>query len=149
MARLRIIDEIEPIPQLFLKMWWDKILNLFALEIYAWITFLMFIILSVLIAVNMVSMHSMRRWIWIIGSIFVFTLFLFMNKAYVFESSEFGIILSPKVSIVSEPNISGTEIFILHEGTKVEIKRVLDNWYEIKIADGKTGWLKTETLELI
>ena len=34
-------------------------------------------------------------------------------------------------------------------GTKVEIKRLLDNWYEVRIADGKTGWLKIETVELI
>lgn len=148
-ARLHIIDEIDPIPQLFIKTWWEKLLNLFPLEIYAWITLLMFVVVSVLIAVKMISMLNLKKWIWSMSSIFLLLLILFTNKVYVFESSEFGIILSSKVSIVSEPNISGTEIFILHEGTKVEIKRVLDNWYEIRIADGKTGWLKIETVELI
>jgi len=149
LARLRTIDEIDPIPQLFLKMWWDKLINLFALEIYAWITLVVFIITSVLIALNLVSIVNLNKWIWTTGGIFVFLLIIFLNKVYIFESSEFGIILSPKVSIVSEPNISGKEIFILHEGTKVEIKRSLDNWYEIKIADGKTGWLQTDTVETI
>jgi tetratricopeptide (TPR) repeat protein len=149
LARLHTIDEIEPIPQLFLKTWWDKVLNIFGLEIYAWITLVVFFIFSVFIAINMVAAVNLRNWIWTLGSIFVFLLILFLNKVYIFESSKFGIILSPKVSIVSEPNISGKEIFILHEGTKVEISRTLDNWYEVKIADGKTGWLKNETVEMI
>ena len=149
LARLHTVDEIEPIPQLFLKMWWDELLNLFSLDLYAWVTALLFVVASILIAAKLIGKLNIIRWIWTTGILFMIVLILFLNKVYIFESSEFGIILSPKVSIVSEPNISGKEIFILHEGTKVEIRRTLDNWYEIKIADGKTGWLQMETVELI
>jgi hypothetical protein len=70
-------------------------------------------------------------------------------RIYEFETSEFGVILEEKISVVSEPGLSGTEVFILHEGTKVRINRVLDDWLEITIPDGKTGWLQASTLEII
>jgi len=149
LARLRIIDKIEPIPQLFLKVWWNEILNLLSIDIYAWITLIFFIGLTFLIAVNILSSRKMNKIIWLVTSIFMFLLILFINKVYIFETIQFGIILSDKVSIVSEPNISGTEMFILHEGTKVQALRKSGDWLEIKIADGKTGWLKSETMESI
>ena len=149
LVRLRIIDKIEPIPQLFIKVWWNDVLNLLGLNMYAWITLIFFMVLTFLIAVNILRIRKMNKIIWIVASIFLLVLILFINKAYIFETIQFGIILSDKVSIVSEPNISGTEMFILHEGTKVQKLRKLGDWLEIKIADGKTGWLKSETLESI
>jgi len=40
-------------------------------------------------------------------------------------------------------------LFVLHEGTLVEITDRLDNWCEITIADGKKGWLECKTVETI
>jgi len=54
-----------------------------------------------------------------------------------------------KVSVVSEPALDGTEVFILHEGTKVKINRILNGWLEISIPDGKTGWLEKRSLDMI
>jgi len=149
LARVRIIDKIEPVPQLFLRVWWNKILNLFSIEIYAWITFIIFVFLISIIAIRFLSGRSFNRILAIISSLFIITFFIFLNKVYIFETIQFGIILSQKVAVVSEPNLTGTEVFILHEGTKVQINRTLGEWIEIKIADGKTGWLKTDTLEYI
>ena len=60
-----------------------------------------------------------------------------------------NLVLYEKISVVSEPGLSGKEVFILHEGTKVEVKRQLDDWLEITIPDGKTGWLKKSDLDII
>ena len=51
--------------------------------------------------------------------------------------------------MVGEPTLTGQELFILHEGSKVKINRSLDGWYEISLADGKTGWIKADGLEII
>ena len=144
LARLRIIDEIEPVPQLFLKVWWNEILNLLSLEILGWLTLFAFSCLVGLIALNILSIRKRNTIIWVFGLVFMIVLILFINKAYLFETIQFGIILEDKVSIVNEPNITGNEMFFLHEGTKVQMLRISGDWTEIKIADGKTGWLKTE-----
>jgi uncharacterized protein YgiM (DUF1202 family) len=51
--------------------------------------------------------------------------------------------------LLAEPKIGGTEVFVLHEGTKVKIERRTNEWLEIKLVDGKTGWLTKDNLEVI
>jgi SH3-like domain-containing protein len=52
--------------------------------------------------------------------------------------------------VKSTPSQGGTDLFILHEGTKV---RVLDNsigdWCEVSVPDGKQGWVETKQIEVI
>jgi SH3-like domain-containing protein len=57
--------------------------------------------------------------------------------------------MSPSVIIKSSPDISGTDIFVLHEGTKVWIIDEISDWREIKLSDGTKGWLKASDLEVI
>jgi len=58
-------------------------------------------------------------------------------------------VLDKKVSVFSEPGGGGTEVFIIHEGTRVRLKREVNNWYEITLADGKTGWCENQSLGII
>ena len=61
-----------------------------------------------------------------------------------------AIILLPSVTAKSTPSENGTTLFILHEGHKVEIKdNSMKEWKEIKLEDGKVGWVPTQSLELI
>jgi hypothetical protein len=80
---------------------------------------------------------------------FIIIFIITVGQIYEFETSKFGVILEEKVSVVSEPGLSGTEVFILHEGTKIKINRILDDWFEISIPDGKTGWLKASEIGII
>ena len=58
--------------------------------------------------------------------------------------------MHPAITVKSTPSKSGTDLFILHEGTRVEI---LDNsmkeWVEVQIADGKKGWMERRQMEEI
>ena len=62
---------------------------------------------------------------------------------------ETAIIMAPSITIKSSPSESGTELFILHEGTKVKITDKVGEWSEIKIEDGNSGWIKTSEMEII
>lgn len=57
----------------------------------------------------------------------------------------FGIIMSPNVYVKSEPTESSTDALILHEGTKVQIQRNYNDWIEIRLVDGRTGWVPATT----
>ena len=52
-----------------------------------------------------------------------------------------GIIFSKELSVFSEPNKRNEEIFVLHEGTKVEILDRLTGWEKIRLANGSEGWV--------
>jgi SH3-like domain-containing protein len=57
-----------------------------------------------------------------------------------------ALIQVPSVTVKSSPDDSGTDIFQLHEGTKVTIVDQLGEWREIRIVDGNQGWLKISEL---
>ena len=149
LARIHTIDKIEPVPQLFLKSWWLTVLDLFSMEIYAWATLFAFMVLIIVASIRILLNRTLTKTTWIAAVLFMALMIIFISKAYLFETTEFGIILSAEVSVASEPNESGAEIFILHEGTKIELLRYLGDWLEIRIADGKTGWIRNNHINII
>ena len=60
-----------------------------------------------------------------------------------------AIVFAPTVTIKSSPDASGTDLFILHEGTKVSIKSKLGDWSEIEMEDGNVGWIPSKDIEII
>ena len=61
-----------------------------------------------------------------------------------------AIVMSSSLTVKSTPSTSGTDLFVLHEGTKVEITDdTMKDWKEIRLADGKVGWVPVKTIERI
>lgn len=60
-----------------------------------------------------------------------------------------AIILSPSVIVRSSPSDSGTELFILHEGTKVQVIEEVTGWHNIRVVDGREGWILSNDFESI
>ena len=57
--------------------------------------------------------------------------------------------MSSAISVKSSPDRAATDIFVIHEGTKVTISSEVDGWCEVTIADGKKGWTESSHLERI
>jgi len=53
------------------------------------------------------------------------------------------------ITAKSSPSDSSTDLFIIHEGTKVTINEKLDDWNKIKLSDGNVGWVKSKDIEEI
>ena len=53
------------------------------------------------------------------------------------------------VRVKSSPDNESPDMFVIHEGTKIFILREVDHWSEIRLADGKQGWMETEDFEKI
>jgi hypothetical protein len=64
-------------------------------------------------------------------------------------NSNGAIVMNPTVTVKGSPREAGTDLFIIHEGTKVAIINSLDEWYEIRLSDGKQGWLNSKDIEPI
>lgn len=61
-----------------------------------------------------------------------------------------AIVMQPSVTVKSTPNESGTDLFVLHEGTKVYINdNTMKGWKEVSLEDGNRGWVPTESIEVI
>ena len=61
-----------------------------------------------------------------------------------------AIVMNPSVTVRSTPSESGTSLFILHEGRKVSVKdNSMKEWKEIRLEDGKVGWVPASAIEVI
>ena len=60
-----------------------------------------------------------------------------------------AIIMAKIVTVKSTPDTSGTNLFTIHEGIKVQIIDKAGTWIEIRFPDGNKGWIKNDTVEII
>lgn len=150
-ANTRISDKIEPIPELFYIKWYRGVVQ--AMPVDRWAT-LSIIFLAAGFAGFILFLIA--RFLWLrkagfrVGVAFIaislFTL-LFASAGNRFRSaSGEAIIFDPTVTVKSSPDENSTEIFVIHEGTKVTILDRIGDWYEIRIANGSVGWLPGTTL---
>ena len=70
-------------------------------------------------------------------------------KTKVQQENSFAIVFAEEVEVKNEPNLRGEEVFKLHEGAKVEVTEDFQDWVEIQLPEGSSGWLlKTEIKRL-
>ena len=60
-----------------------------------------------------------------------------------------AIVFDTTVTVKRSPDASGTDLFVLHEGTNVTVKSTLGEWSEIELEDGNVGWMPSKDIEKI
>ncbi len=154
-ARSKTIDKVIPVPEIFFVAWTKSLINSLSVNAWAKLGIVFFIFLLVSFSLFFFS----KQIIWkksgfIAGIIFLFfvvlcNVFASQQKRELMNRND-AIILSPSVTVRSTPSESGTSLFVLHEGHKVEIKdNSMREWKEIRLEDGKVGWVPTSTIEVI
>jgi uncharacterized protein YgiM (DUF1202 family) len=100
-------------------------------------------------------MHTLglRRASFIVGCVFaVFALITYsfsLSERADAISMDYAVVMNPVSSVKSSPGDAGKSLFILHEGTKVEILDELGSWFKIEISDGRQGWMPMADIERI
>lgn len=150
-AKLHTSDKIEPMPELFLSKWWKNIVNAF--DARQWTT-LSLVSLAVLLIFTFFYFSARNRSLkktmfFAVIIMFVLTIIGFRashsRNEYLTTHNE-AIITVPTTTVKSAPSDNSVDKFVLHEGTKVEIQEVVDDWYKIKIANGSNGWLPADNM---
>ena len=148
-VNLKTIDKIEPLPQLFYKKWLTSISkssNTKSWQILALICIWSILLLRTLIFPNSSKKNSISNIL-----LFLAILFLFIaNFSYksVIEKKE-GIIFSSSLIVNSAPVDNSTNLFSLHSGTKIEIIDEIKNWINIRLSDGRSGWIEKENCKVL
>ena len=153
-ANLQIVDKIEPLPKFFITEWFEGIRDTFSSSTWAIFTTILFWITLFSLALFWYLYSSLLRRVFfslgIVGIAFTIISLTFSYQMYNKETHHTeGIIFTPTISVKSAPDESGTDIFILHEGTKVSVLDSLSNWKKIRIANGNVGWIHSKEFEII
>ena len=155
LARSKTIDKIVPESEMFFITWYHALVNLMSVD--GWARTAIFS-LALIIVLSLVYLFSQPMWLRKIGFFGGITLLVVFVLANVFASQQKqslihrkgAIVMSPSVTVKSTPAANGTDLFILHEGTKVTITDgSMRDWKEIRLADGKEGWIESKKIELI
>jgi Bacterial SH3 domain./Tetratricopeptide repeat. len=153
-AKLKTVDRIEPIDEFFLTGWFRSVRNLMSTDEWSYFSIACFILLIVGAFFFFFSRKIILKKIGFFSGLMflVFVIFgnIFANQLEKeLTNRNTAILFSPTITIKSSPDNSGTDLFILHEGTKVEIKSTLGDWNEIETADGNVGWIRSSEIEVI
>lgn len=154
-ARAKTIDKVEPIPEVFFVSWTKSLINSMSVDAWATWGIISFILLIVALYLFIFSKQVMWKKVgFISGIIFLIiticaNLFASEQKEHLVNRNE-AIVMNPSVTVRSTPSESGTSLFILHEGRKVSVKdNSMKEWKEIRLEDGKVGWVPASAIEVI
>lgn len=153
-ANARIIDKIEPLPEVFYMRWWKTLINLFSLKTWAFLIIFNLIIILGFIGWYLFSKRATTKRITFFTALFMFCLlianFIFAyGQLHQHRNSSTAIVFTPSVTAKSSPDEKSIDLFVIHEGTKVWLLDKIGDWLEIKIANGNRGWIKLKHVKEI
>lgn len=148
------LDAIDAMPKTAMARFSQSVLSLFTYDNWALSAVLLSITFVLLYILYYRSIYATQKRIFFIGA--MVALFLCVSTASLayfafdaFKKDNPAIVLKREIVVHTEPNNQSERVFSLHEGTKVNILDKLNGWNKIKIADGQTGWVQSNTIKLL
>ena len=155
MARSKTIDKIVPEQEMFFVTWYRSLVNMASVDGWAMIAL---VCLGLAIILALIYLFSNQIWLRKVGFFGAFLMIAVFVCSNIFAHQQKNqlvnrtgaIITESAVNVKSTPAKNGIDLFILHEGTKVTIiDASMKDWKEIRLADGKEGWIETKQMEVI
>lgn len=154
-ARAGIQDKIVEVPAFFLTRWVESLGHLVSSNAWVAIAFIFLVlgagmVLMFLLARSSVASKAgfITAIVYLVLSVSAFALAGVQKADY--NRADSAVVMSPVCSVKSAP--SGTnakDLFVLHEGTKVEIVDRVGEWINIELSDGRQGWMLSSDIEII
>lgn len=150
-ANSRIVDKIDVVPDLFFERWWKSLYTLFSGDTWAWLSIVFIALFLLALGVFLLSGRPVIKRSGFYSALFLLLLgllsYTFAYKNHYRQTHHtHGIIFEPSVTVKSSPDENSVDLFVLHEGTKVQLSDSLNSWVKIKIANGSVGWVPGNTL---
>jgi len=144
-------DDIDKFPELFFIAWVKKIASflstntwLFAAIAFFWLTLLLYFLKG---KGNNFLLKKKR---WIVPLVFGLLCLLFSWANYHYQSSvQSAIVMQTEVKVKNKPNLTASNLLSIHEGLKVDIVDTVDDWHQVKLSDGTSGWLSKKSVKLL
>ena len=155
MARSHTSDKIAPETEMFFVTWYRSLINLMSVDGWAYLSLVALALAIVLLLLYLFSRPLWLRKVGFFGGVFVLLFFLLGNlfgwqQKRALVNRDGAVIMSSEVLVKSTPADNGTDLFVLHAGTKVTVTdNTLPDWKEIRLPDGRKGWVFATDLENI
>lgn len=153
-AETRTKDKITAVPEFFLHRWMRVVRNSVSCNAWGALSLLFFALILTFALLFLLASRLGARKAGFYGALCSLLLFV-ATTAFAISSrndiltEDEAVVMSSAISVKSSPDRSATDLFVLHEGTKLRIVAEFDEWVEVVIADGKKGWTERKNIETI
>lgn len=155
LARGKTVDKVVPPSEMFFVTWWRELTHCMDVTSWTALGLTSFIFMLVGVTLYMFMSQLWLRKIGVYGAMFLFVLLIVANMAAFSQHRDMvnrntAIIMTPAVAVKSSPSDRSTDLFVIHEGSKVEIiDKSMSDWIEVKFEEGKQGWIPVSAAEVI
>ena len=153
LARQRTVDRVHELPRFSLGSSWERWVG--GSDVDQWARRSLWLwSLTVLFCMIALLMRGILR---IVGlsltglslAATLLAVFLAAGRTAQVRDTAGAIVLQPRIEVTSEPRAGSTTLFMLHAGTKVELRKTEAGWCEVALANGNLGWMPATALEKI
>ena len=150
----RLTDRVEPVPQFVLYRWWRGMKNSSTPRgILLWGALFFSATLSLAVLFVWWPLLWVRRVLF--AAMAALTLAWLSSLILLFDRFDddaarpAAIVVAGSVTAKSSPDRSGIDSFTIHEGLHVEVRDEHAQWLQVRLPDGKLGWLPNSAVERI
>ena len=155
MARSKTIDRVVPRHEFFFVSWYRSMVNWMSIDAWGRLGIALFALcLLALMGYIYGKNVGLRKISFSLGVVFLLTAIVANLCAWSQRTRQMertgAIVMVSSAVVKSTPANSGSDLFVLHEGTYVSIRdNSLGDWCEVTLVDGKQGWIQRNHIEVI
>ena len=149
-----LVDEIDPIAIPLIESILNRVSNIFYFETWGYISiFFSFLIVALFLSYYFANSSRVKRLTFVllcISSIFMLVSLINGNKGYNnYINNEYAVIYSYETDLKTEPNYRSETLFMLHEGTKIQVLENYNNWIKIRLVNGQVGYIQLIDVKIL
>lgn len=154
-VRTFLQDKIETVPEFFLTRWMRSVRESVGSDVWA---VLFLVLLAVALAGVLLFLlsgsSSLKRTGFAAGIaalvLSLSSLVFSLGSRADYMKQDSAVVLSAVSVVRSSPDaVAGSDLFVLHEGTVLDIRDFVGEWCNIELADGRQGWIRMAEIEVI
>ena len=152
LANLKIADKIEAQQEFFVNRWWHNFILVLPAGKLAGLSTIFFIAgFGLLIWYLFTGSYLIKKAAFFTGVVIILAgiIFSFMANRQLsyFDGHHQAIVFSSSVIVKGSPDLNGKPLFVIHGGLKVSITQTNQNWIEIQLPNGNSGWITVDNVK--
>ena len=150
LAQKQVVDEFNVVPTPALRRIFKDVSGVFSASVWSMIGVSFLLMMTVLFAVFM--FRTRHSFLLVLSGVCLILTVLTEGIAYgkyKLEQQQWAILTELNGYVKSAPADNGQDLFILHEGTKVQVLDAFEEYSKVKLPDGKIGWIETLAISVI
>jgi tetratricopeptide (TPR) repeat protein len=146
LTNLKTADKVEQEPEFFVTKWWHGLILYFPVSTSAVLSILLLLAgFATLILYLFAGSGFVKKLSFYSGIVLIVValvgMFITNQQANYFNNHHQAIIFGSSVTVKASPDANAKPLFVVHEGTKVNLLQNNNGWIEIELPNGNAGWI--------